>query len=96
MKIPKTVKVGAYTYKVEFVDTLKHEGNDLLGLCDNESYTISIVKKLKPIPLKVVFLHECLHAIENVYGCVLGENKVNKFDHYLVDYLIENKLNFCE
>jgi len=95
MKIPKSVKIGAYTYRVKYEKSLKrHKLGDVNGICDNEGLTIWLVKGMVGEQLKITFLHECLHAIESVYGFELGEERVSKLDHTLTAFLIDNNLGF--
>ena len=94
MKIPEVVKIGAYDYKVVEVDKLVHEGKELLGLCDRENNVISLLKGMKPKKEKEVFIHECLHAIEESYGITLGEKKVNLLGLAIMALISDNKLRF--
>jgi len=96
MKIPKSVKIGAYTYKVKTVKVLTHNGNDLTGLCDNDKCVISILDGMTKVDEKIVLIHECLHAIENAYGIQIGEKRVGKLDHALTALLTDNDLEFYD
>jgi hypothetical protein len=96
MRIPKEVKVGAYTYKVRRLKKVSKEGKECWGLCDHKKFTISLQKDLTGIDLKVTFIHECLHAIEYAYEITLGEKKINKLDNYLVAFFLDNNVNFNE
>jgi len=67
MKIPKTIKIGWRTYKVEFVDERRDEtGNLLDGQIDYSNRIIYIDKNLPNEDEKIVtFLHEIVHGIFN-------------------------------
>ena len=94
MKIPRKIKVGAYTYIVKRKKTIKEDNQELLGLCDRGAHLIYIVKDLSDKKAKEVLLHECLHAIEESYGINLGENKVNLLGLALLALIDDNKLEF--
>jgi len=91
MKIPKSVKVGAYTYKVKLTSKLDSD-----GLCEDKTLTIWLKKDLHKTDLAITFMHECLHAIEHSYEIFLGEKKIKKLDTYLVSLLRDNNLTFLE
>jgi len=94
MRIPKTVKIGAYIYKIIHKSKVTHKGVSLTGLCDNDSFEIVLEKGLSGAELMVVFMHECLHAIEYCHEIKLGENKVKRLDHAIVAFLTDNNLRF--
>lgn len=94
MNIPPVVKIGAYDYKIIEKDKIEHEGNKLWGLCDREENVIYLQKGMKRKKEKEVFLHECLHAIEESYGLNLGESKVNILGLALMALIDDNKLRF--
>ena len=94
MNIPNKVKIGAYDYKVVEMDKLEHEGNKLWGLCDREENVIYLQKGMKRKKEKEVFIHECLHAIEESYGLDLGEDKVNLLGLAFMALITDNKLRF--
>ena len=94
MNIPEVIKIGAYDYKVVEKDDIEHEGNKLWGLCDREANVIFLQKGMKPKKEKEVFIHECLHAIEESYGVHLGENRVNMLGLALMALISDNKLRF--
>lgn len=92
MNIPRKVKVGPYTYTVVRKREIKEEGKEMLGLCDREKHAIYMTSGMEKKKEKEVFLHECLHAIEDSYGISLGENKVNVLGLALMALIDDNKL----
>ena len=94
MNIPETIKIGAYDYKMIEEDKLKLDGKDVWGYCDREQNKIYMQKGMKSKKEKEVFLHECLHAIEESYGISLGERKVNILGLALMALISDNKLRF--
>lgn len=75
MKIPKQLKIGAHTYKVEVTDS----GLDLgdYGELDIETNTIKISSKLPQTNKESTLIHEIMHAINTT------------LDHELLDSLAE-------
>lgn len=65
MIIPKKVKVGGLTFKVEIVDSL--DGDDACGITDCKMLTIRLAKAPKE-SLEATFLHELIHAINREIG----------------------------
>jgi len=96
MKIPKSVRIGPYTYKVKKSNNIRKRpnGKNASGLCEHKTRTLWIESGLDSVEEKIVFMHECLHVIEYVYDLTLGEKKVEKLDSYLIDFITLNKLNF--
>jgi len=95
MKIPKKVKCGCFVYEVEFMEVIEHSGNtDILGLCISDENKILLKKSLKKTPQKLseVFLHECMHMIEDCYNLPLGEKKVEALGMAIYDFLRNNKI----
>lgn len=66
MKIPKTIKVGAKTYKVELTEMLHENGS--CGVTHPDLGVIQLSDKLPKDELEITFLHEVLHACWNFAG----------------------------
>ena len=95
MKIPRNkVKIGAYDYKIKWKKNITHNDNELWGLCDHDSCEISLSKNMGSDRLGEVFMHECLHVMEEVYGIKLGEKKVNALGMALLAFFKDNKIEF--
>ena len=60
MKIPKTIKVGSITYKVEFIDAQELDDNN--GDCNQGNCIIRINKDAPQEMQEKVFWHEVTHA----------------------------------
>ena len=73
--IPKTVRIGCYTYQVE-VGTV-HEHPASFGWHDTHHRVISIAPGLKGEQLANTFLHEVTHGIHWVYGLLYVANNEN-------------------
>jgi len=94
MRIPRKVKIGAYTYKVIRQDKVMHDDEEQDGLCDNINMKIYVRKGLDTTRKKIVFFHECFHAICHVSNVTLSEEKVDILDDVFIQFFQENKLSF--
>lgn len=89
MKIPKTLKVGGHTYKVELVDRVETDkGEDNCGDCEWQLNRIRIKKSLPQSQLEETFLHELIHALDTD----MSEKEVNNLGFKLYMALKENDL----
>ncbi|MCC6680381.1 MAG: hypothetical protein IT445_05710 [Phycisphaeraceae bacterium] len=58
-----TVRVGPLDYDVALVtEYIRHEGEDCLGLCDNEKQQLLISDRASPAQRVAVFCHEYMEA----------------------------------
>ena len=70
IKIPKRIKVGGFTYKIR-TDKHTSEGLDADGSWGRHrpvSREILLDTSASSQQLSASFLHECLHAVDNVYA----------------------------
>jgi len=87
MKIPKKVKVGGLTYKVLLNYKFK-EREDLRGQCDNTSQEIRLAGNICQEGIEQTFMHELLHAIDNVYNAYkLDDDTVERISQGLYQTL---------
>ena len=98
MKLPRTVQIGAYTWKVKIIKKFpvlkKEPGREQTGMCDSASLTLYIKKGLREVDVRITFIHECMHAIEYSYDMYVGEKKIRKLDNYLICLIQDNNLDF--
>ena len=67
MKIPRTINIGGYTYKV-LQDYDFRNDKELIGIADTEYLEIRLKSAKNPQVLKQVLLHEILHCIDYVFN----------------------------
>ena len=93
MRIPREVKVGAYTWKVVYKKVIIFEGGECDGLCDSDNFIIYLSKTRckNRQNLEETFLHECLHAIEKSINLDIGEDAVTRVATGLYAFLKDNK-----
>ena len=101
MKKPRVIKIGCHKYKVRYCKEvyIKNEaGNkeELLGYCDIDNFTILIKSGICESMLKEVLIHECIHAIDQVYGLGLSEKAVNMLGIEVVKLIMGNKLDLLK
>lgn len=61
--LPMLLKVGPFVYHVRLVaGFIRHEGEDCLGLCDNESHELFVSDRCSPAQQVQVICHEYMEA----------------------------------
>lgn len=101
MKIPKTIKVGGFDWKVSFNDEVTAEGN-CFGSTHHRTQKIYLENKETCSQDKVdqTLLHEILHAVWWQQG--LTESEARQYEEFIVSSLSmglyqvlkDNKLQF--
>lgn len=79
MKIPKTLKIGGHTFKIDLKSDLKGE----LGSCDSVKNIIEIDSNAVQSQQEATLIHEIFHAINTTLDG--GHN----FSHALLDSISE-------
>lgn len=104
MKIPKSVKVGGRDYSILFPHTFTDSSRTLYGQHDPAGQTIKIAEKDEfgcvrhDQSVAHTFLHELLHAIDNVYnggrvnGWEKGEETIDQLADGLMQVFADNDL----
>jgi len=93
MKIPKQVYICGQVFDVVQKKELSYDGEHLLGLCIPNECKIFIKKGLTKEKRVEVFIHECLHAIDENRNLKLGEKKVNTLGIEIIRFIRENKID---
>ena len=57
------MRVGPYTYTIEYRDEISESEPDLFGLTLNRDHKIIVSTRQTDLALKDTMLHECVHAI---------------------------------
>lgn len=92
MRIPDSVKVGPLIYRVERPGVIVDDGTELWGQAQHKELVIRVVSGVNEQRAFVTFLHECLHAIEQVWGIDLTDTQVKQLAFGLAAVLIDNDL----
>ena len=106
MKIPSWLKIGGRKYAVIFPYVFKDSSQVLRGLCDQSGQKIMVSDsdahngKVHPQSIEQTFMHEVIHAIDNVYccgklaQCENGEDIVDQLAEGIIQVFRDNKLTF--
>lgn len=88
MKIPDSVHILGQDYKVERRG--KKDMPKLLGWCDVNKNVVQLRDTLSGDKLGEIFLHECIHAIEQQMSLDLTEKQVNSLGVGVYAFLKDN------
>ena len=91
MKIPKSIRIGGFTYKVDVIDNLVEDGQECFGTCSVNEQSIKIRDGLPKQMIKCTLIHECLEAINYHYKLNLKHDNIERLDSALLDLLENNK-----
>jgi hypothetical protein len=98
VKIPNKVNIGGTTYKVKKVRGLKANNQEVWGYCDYKNHVIAVEVDISEDVQEQAFLHECVHAINDVWGIdkedTVDESKVDRMAHGLHALINQNKAVF--
>lgn len=89
MNIPKTLKIGGFTYEVEKTDNIPL-GSHYTGEIDYEKRKILIRPQSNKENEKQTFLHELIHAMANQSYIDLSESQVEVLSRVLHDVIVNN------
>lgn len=89
MKIPKTVKIGGHTIKVE----IKKLRGGIDGESDTSTNTISIEEGLPPSQRGATFIHEALHMMNATWSEYReGHIFLESLSQQIYQFLADNNL----
>lgn len=92
MKIPASVKVGCYSYRVERPTRPLIEGSPVWGHYSNVHQRILVDESVSEDRAAVTLLHEALHAIDDLVHLDLTEEQVIRLAPALLAFLRDNDL----
>jgi len=93
MKIPDTVIVGPFTYRVILVDIVNLDKPDLIGeVCHDSNKEIRLQKDLDQDKLESVFIHELLHCMDVFMHLGLSEEQVERLEGAVYMVMKQNNL----
>jgi hypothetical protein len=93
MRIPRKIKVGAYTFKIVYKDELEEViDKQMVGCCDPNKQQIFIKHgQIKSQEIST-FLHEWIEAANHIYGIGLKHIQIEALEAAMYQLLTENKL----
>jgi len=97
VKIPETVKIGGHVYKVirnyKFKERTDRRGQIDYGLKEIRLQEEDISGKYVRSEVEQTFIHELLHAVENIYNSQnLNEEIIERLSQGLYQVLKDNKM----
>jgi hypothetical protein len=88
MKIPKTVKIGAHTFKVIYVKDLYNDGE-----IDTQKGTIKIRAGMPASQVGTTMIHEALHGMNATLGDKeVGHALLESLSQQIYSFLADNKM----
>jgi len=92
MKLPKEVKIGGLSYKVEEKDLNKEECNNNCGYCRTTEELIVINSELPDNVKESTLLHEIIEALNYNYQLELPHATIMTLEATLYQVIKDNKL----
>ena len=96
MDIKNKIKIGCDYYEVEFEERPMQDNELCRGFCDTANRRIVLKKDLSDTRLMETFLHECLHAVDDIYRLSINETQVNILGIGILNLIRENNINFLK
>ena len=95
-RLPKKLKVGAYTIKVLIKDKVIVGGKERDGCYETGRYIIQIRKGASPQRKRMILLHEALHCLIDIYKIPVKneETVVAMLDDAILAFLLDNNIGF--
>lgn len=95
MKVPKEVKIGYKTIKVNMVDGHVIDGNKVCyGNIEYDNGNINISSLYSEDQQKCTFVHECVHGIDDIMETNLSEEQVRKISKGIYSLIKDNPMIF--
>lgn len=90
--IPKEIWINNEPWRIVFVPKrkLKYRNEQVLGLTDPSTRTISIITGLSYILRAEIFAHELMHAINFEYGFETKHDHIYKFGEAFAQVWVDN------
>ena len=79
MKIPNKINIAGYDITVKYGKKLFVDNEECFGFYDTKKKQIVLSKGMSPARKREIFLHEFLHAIEDIYRIDITEEGVSCF-----------------
>jgi UDP-N-acetyl-D-mannosaminuronate dehydrogenase len=91
MKNLKTVRILGIDYRINYTDTRKENGSELVGNVDNQECRITINDYISSTPhMSSVLLHEIIEAIDYRLELKLDHEKITQLEAGLIQVIRDN------
>lgn len=88
------VKVGYKHYKVKEEQNLHESEAELQGQIRYLEQEIALREDITEEPKEATLMHECLHALDEMYGVELSEEQVERLGNALYMFIEDNPQMF--
>ena len=88
-----TWDIGPELYQMKFVQRLPDRAT---GMCDASTNSCYSILKQSKIETFRTFIHEMIHAMEDVYDFELKHEYVEKLEIAFADFLLENRYSLAD
>lgn len=92
MKLPKKVNISGYDITIKYAKKVVVNGDECYGVYDSSSKEIILSKGMSDARKREIFLHEFLHAIEDIYRIDITEDNISCFALGLSQLLSNSKV----
>jgi len=89
VKVPKTVKIAAHSYKPFFREHLREEENKN-GYINFRTGELAIEPDQTQENLDISLYHEIVHTIDRIYCCEISETDTERIAQGLAEFLKNN------
>lgn len=94
LALPDVSKIGPYRYQTEYLsEPFKPlddpKGEDLIGESCHLAHKIRVMQS-EPRRMFVIYMHEILHALDDMVEAGLTEKQVSRLSPALVSFLLDN------
>ena len=87
---PASIRILGKQFKVEWVDRVEHDGEELNGLADPDGQHIQVVGTLPLETQQDRLLHEVMHCIEASFDLELDETVIERLATGMLAVLKDN------
>lgn len=87
---PRRLLIDGESWAVEFLPVVEFQGEQVLGLTHFKDQRILICSKMSPRKRVEIFVHEALHALDDVYDLNISHDLIHAIEAPIVDLLIDN------
>lgn len=87
---PASIRILGKPFKVEWVDRVEHDGEELNGLADPDGQHIQVVGTLPLETQQDRLLHEVMHCIEASFDLELDETVIERLATGMLAVLKDN------
>jgi len=92
MKLPRKITISGFEVKIVYKKKVVADNDECFGYYDPPIKTIFLQKRMYKTRKMETFIHELIHAIDDVYRLHIPETKTNTLALALVHVLIDNKI----